>query len=80
MCVCMCVYLGSISSLRLIRLNITDKLCLRIFVPILSNRCIVVLISGQNWLKICPYLTSSLVSSRDHVCISKYHYMQTKIV
>ena len=31
MCVCVCVYFGSISSLTQISLNIIDILCVRIF-------------------------------------------------
>ena len=57
------VYFSSISSLMHIWLNISDNLYLHILVSILSNRCIVVLISKWNWLTNFPYLTGYQVLS-----------------
>ena len=46
MCVCVYVYLGSISSLMQISLNIIDILCLHIFFWIRSNSCITFIVFG----------------------------------
>ena len=50
MCVCVCVYLGSISSLIHIGLNNIDILCLRIFLLIIWSRRIDFIISVGNTL------------------------------
>ena len=46
MCVCVYVYLGSISSLMQISLNIIDILCLHIFFWIRSNSRITFIVFG----------------------------------
>ena len=48
------VYLGSISSLMQISLNIIDILCLHIFFWIRSNSRITFIVFGGNWFRYCP--------------------------
>ena len=50
----MCVYLGIISSLMQISLNIIDILCLHIFFWIRSNSRITFIVFGENRFRYCP--------------------------
>ena len=57
------IYIGSISSLMQISLNIIDILCLHIFFWIRSNSRITFIVFGGNWFMYCPLLYVSLVLS-----------------
>ena len=59
----MYIYIGSISSLILIRLNVLDIFCLYIFLLILSNCRIDLMIFGGNWLINFPLFVISQVLS-----------------
>ena len=59
--ICIYVYLGRISSLMQISLNIIDILCLHIFFWIYSNSRITFIVFGGNWFRYCPSLYVSLV-------------------
>ena len=48
------IYIGSISSLMQILLNIIDILCLHIFFWIRSNSRITFIVFGGNWFRHCP--------------------------
>ena len=53
-CLCACVYLGSISSLKHISLNNVDIFCRHIFVYVLLIFRIDFMVSGANWLMKLP--------------------------
>ena len=77
MCVCVCVYLGSISSLMQISLNIIDILCLHILFWIRSNSRITFIVFGGEKFSPTTQQYSNIKIINKNFRFSKHYILET---